>query len=65
MSDCDICKGELWVCENHLNTPWGDREGQCQCGAGKNCLCNPHGDFPEGTITVATVDPASVETWAH
>lgn len=41
---CETCKGEGWICENHMDTPWGTAPGQCDCGAGKNCLCNPNGD---------------------
>lgn len=41
--DCPCCAGTGWVCENHLSTPWGKGSGECDCGAGKNCMCNPDG----------------------
>lgn len=37
---CEICKGDGWVCENHPNQP------QCHSddcgGAGEPCICNPN-----------------------
>jgi hypothetical protein len=62
---CELCHGELWVCENHPDKPWGDGESQCECGAGMNCTCNPDGDFPPGFVTIATVDPNKVDEWMH
>lgn len=49
--DCDICLGEGWVCEIHQDKPW--REDGCMCSAGKNCVCNIDGDFPEGFTVLA------------
>jgi hypothetical protein len=38
-SDCPICKGLGWVCENHPDKPWDPAIG-CQCGgAGVPCDC--------------------------
>lgn len=53
-SDCPVCKGEGWVCENHEDTPWGDGEGCCG-GAGMPCRCNPKGEFPPGTVLIWSV----------
>lgn len=40
---CNICKGVMWVCENHTNKPWdASEENGCECGAGVPCVCNPH-----------------------
>lgn len=36
---CEICNGELWVCENHDTQPWNATG--CMCGAGMPCICNP------------------------
>jgi hypothetical protein len=38
MSQCRICKGIGWVCENCPDQPWSDRIG-CTCGAGMMCNC--------------------------
>lgn len=44
MSDCLVCGGVEWVCENHATRPWdgmSDREDACGCGAGMPCYeCN-------------------------
>jgi len=40
MTPCPICRGELWVCEDHPAEPW-PHEG-CD-GAGSPCICNPTG----------------------
>ena len=45
-SDCAVCGGARWVCEDHTEKAWGgasDREDACHCGgAGLPCLdCNP------------------------
>lgn len=61
---CEICGGSGWVCENHLDTPWGDRSGECECGAGKNCLCNPSGEV-EWQAVYASIDPDQVKEWAQ
>ena len=26
---CEVCKGTGWVCENHMDTPWGTAPEQC------------------------------------
>jgi len=39
MSDCEICFGEGWVCENHPSKAWKDGDGCCG-GAGAPCKCN-------------------------
>jgi hypothetical protein len=38
-SNCPICYGLGWVCENHPDKVW-DRELGCECGAGMPCECN-------------------------
>ena len=38
---CGNCNDEGWVCENHMNVPWGEGDGCCG-GAGSPCPnCNP------------------------
>lgn len=55
MTECNKCNGSGWVCENHLNKEW-ENCGVIDCGgAGKNCLCNPSGAFPPGTVVKASV----------
>lgn len=44
---CAICKGELWVCENHPDKAWGYGDGCCG-GAGMPCKCNPNAMFAPG-----------------
>jgi hypothetical protein len=43
--DCPVCRGALWVCEDHPENPWAGAlylEAACACGApGVPCLCNP------------------------
>lgn len=58
--NCPICEGEMWVCENHHNTPWS----KCDCGgAGCNCVCNPNGEV-DWELCIASVDPTE-ETKRH
>jgi hypothetical protein len=43
---CAVCGGALWVCEDHMDKPWGGastRADACRCGgAGAPCpACNP------------------------
>jgi len=45
MSDCPICKGEGWVCEEHRQAAWGNGKGCCEA-AGAPCECNPSGSPP-------------------
>jgi hypothetical protein len=45
-SECPVCGGARWVCEDHADKPWGEastRADACHCGgAGAPCLaCNP------------------------
>ncbi len=42
---CSICKGLLWVCENHTDKPWN---GDCCGGAGQPCQCNDDVKNPRG-----------------
>ncbi len=35
---CNICKDELWVCENHQDKAWENGDGCCG-GAGMLCEC--------------------------
>ena len=37
-SDCSICLGIGFVCENHPDKAWSEESG-CQCGAGMPCQC--------------------------
>jgi hypothetical protein len=40
-NECAICKGELWVCENHPSVPWNNGNPPCCGGAGAPCsACN-------------------------
>jgi hypothetical protein len=44
-SECAVCGGAMWVCEDHVDKPWGGastRADACHCGgAGVPCLaCN-------------------------
>ncbi len=51
---CEICGGELWVCENHRDQPWnGDG---CQCGAGAPCICNELAEFPSETRVICSIE---------
>ncbi len=56
---CDNCAGELWVCEEHTDTPWGDGDGCCG-GAGAPCpecnACGP-GQWP-------AMPPGTTEIWS-
>lgn len=38
MYECNVCKGDGWVCERHPTKPWSDVG--CKCGAGVPCECN-------------------------
>ena len=45
MMTCEICGDARWVCEDHVDKPWGgasEREDACHCGgAGMPCpACN-------------------------
>lgn len=40
MSNCDICNGEGWVCENHRDVAWQGGDAPCCGGAGSLCVCN-------------------------
>lgn len=51
---CEICKGELWVCENHTDKAWPD---ECDCGgAGQPCECNETAEMPPGSVVTWPVD---------
>jgi hypothetical protein len=39
-SNCPICDGSGWVCEDHPDKPW--QHDACG-GAGSPCICNPNG----------------------
>ena len=47
MTDCPICGGTGWVCEEHPNKP---REYDKCGGAGARCVCNPRGEVFWRTI---------------
>jgi len=57
---CSVCYGCRWVCENHLDKPWGDLgenlPNECACGAGSPCPNCNRGSPPEWA-------PGTVETW--
>ena len=38
---CTMCKGELWLCEDHPREPWP----HC-ASAGMPCVCNPAAIMP-------------------
>ena len=69
-SECAVCGGALWVCEDHADKPWGgasNRADACHCGgAGAPCLaCNPSDrehppKMPEGYKTIFDKDG-----WRH
>ncbi len=44
-SECEVCGGARWVCEDHTDKPWdgaSNRPDACHCGgAGMPCMvCN-------------------------
>jgi hypothetical protein len=57
-SECSVCQGARWVCEDHPGKPWdgaSDATEACHCGgAGIPCpACNPSDrdnppEMPEG-----------------
>jgi len=63
---CTVCGGALWVCEDHLDKPWGGvipRGDACHCGgAGMPCpACNPSDQgeppkMPEGYKSIFDPD---------
>lgn len=61
---CELCAGTGWVCENHTTKPWGKNlgSGECDCGAGNNCVCNPNGEV-EWAVVYATTEPNKVKGW--
>lgn len=60
---CEICKGVLWVCENHPDKPWDDSiEGGCECNAGMPCGCNPMGALPPGSVLTYGKDISYLST---
>lgn len=43
---CPMCKGYLWLCEKHPDTPWNGGCPHENCyGPGMNCECNPNGEL--------------------
>lgn len=40
-TECPICNGERWVCENHPSQPWLGGNAKCCGGAGAPCNCSP------------------------
>lgn len=58
MSDCAICKGEGWVCENHPEIPWNGGNQECCGGAGSPCACNSDLSLTgfEGGCIIASVE---------
>lgn len=64
MTNCKTCEGVGWVCENHIEQPWGGLSASaqaCHCGgAGQPCeTCNNdlHLTGFEGGAIIASVDP--------
>lgn len=53
---CWACRGQHWVCENHMQRPWSDSglPDACPCGgAGAPCpVCNPLGLEPPRDLVV-------------
>jgi len=44
-SECPLCRGSRFVCENHPRLSWPD---ECSCGAGQPCpTCNAAEGRPE------------------
>jgi len=45
--NCETCDATAWVCENHVDKPWGELSGcddACGCGAGALCqVCKGRG----------------------
>ena len=37
-TNCEICFGNGWTCENHPKRAWSEKLG-CQCGAAVPCEC--------------------------
>jgi len=66
MTECQMCKGSGWVCENHLDRPSDVVTiGGCDCGgAARNCFCNPNG-HAEFQAVYASIDPDSVKEWVQ
>ncbi len=55
--NCEICNGELWVCENHDCISWW----HCDCGgAGTPCVCNPEAKLPPDFKVLASVEEHKV-----
>jgi len=65
-SECEVCGGARWVCEDHPDKPWdgaSDREDACHCGgAGMPCqVCNrtvgqEPPEMPPGYRTMIDID---------
>lgn len=62
---CNLCRGQGWVCENHLDVPWDDDDKTCCGGAGTNCVCNPSGELPEGFKTYVATEPNNIKEWVQ
>lgn len=60
-TDCAICEGCGWVCENHELRPWGGESNSaaaCDCGAGMPCTCNPDAQLSAGSQIICSAgDP--------
>jgi hypothetical protein len=56
---CEQCGGTGWVCENHTDRPWGAGPNECDCGAGRNCPCNPQGEV-EWQVCLASTNADEV-----
>jgi hypothetical protein len=52
-TDCPICRGSGWVCEDHPGEPW--EHAGCG-GAGVACQCNP-GGLVQWQQVIVTTDP--------
>ena len=69
-TECRVCGGTGWVCEDHETKPWGDvstSDDACHCGgAGAPCpVCNPSDrdnppKMPDGYKTILDKDG-----WRH
>lgn len=63
LTDCEICNGTGWVCENHREIAYGDKPEECNCGAAANCVCNPNGKTPWQAV-YASIE-TEVDEWVH
>lgn len=57
---CNKCNDTGWLCGCDLTKPW-EGLGSCGCGeSGKNCLCNPSGDFGADVIVLESTNKSEI-----